>query len=60
MLQKALQNPLNRRRANQSIIKEINPEYSLKGLIIEAEVLILWPPNVKSQLVAKDPDGGKD
>ena len=26
----------------------------------EAETLILWPPNAKSQLTGKDPDAGKD
>ena len=26
----------------------------------EAEAPILWPPNVKSQLIGKDPDAGKD
>ena len=26
----------------------------------EAEVPILWPPDVKSQLIGKDPDSGKD
>ena len=26
----------------------------------EAEVLILWPPDVKSWLIGKDPDAGKD
>ena len=26
----------------------------------EAEVLILWPPDVKSQLIGKDHDAGKD
>jgi len=26
----------------------------------EAETLILWPPDVKSQLIEKDPDAGKD
>ena len=26
----------------------------------EAEVLIFWPPDVKSQLIGKDPDAGKD
>ena len=25
----------------------------------EAEVPILWPPDVKSQLIGKDPDVGK-
>jgi len=41
------------RRSNQSILKEINPEYSLEGLklklkLSEAEVPVLWPPAVKS------------
>ena len=26
----------------------------------EAEEPILWTPNVKSQLIGKDPDGGKN
>ena len=26
----------------------------------EAEALVLWPPDVKSQLTGKDPDAGKD
>ena len=46
------------RRSNQSILKEINPEYSLKRTDVEAP--ILWPPNMKSQLTGKDPDAGKD
>ena len=38
------------RRSNQSILKEISPEYSLEGLMTdaEAETPILWPPHVKS------------
>ena len=47
--------PWTARGSNQSIIKEVNPEYSL-----EAEALILWPPDVKSSLIGKDPDAGKD
>ena len=30
-------------RSNQSILKDINPEYSLEGLISEVETPILWP-----------------
>ena len=48
------------RRSNQSILKGINPEYSLEGTDAEAEALILWPPDAKSSLVGKDPDVGKD
>ena len=31
----------------------------LKGPDAEAEVPILWPPDVKSRLTGKDPDAGK-
>ena len=27
---------------------------------VEAEALLLWPPDAKSQLTGKDPDAGKD
>ena len=52
--------PWTARRSNQSILKEINPECSLEGLIAEAEALVLWPPDAKSQLTRKDPDARKD
>ena len=35
------------RRSNQSILKEISPEYSLEWTDAEAETPILWPPNAK-------------
>ena len=35
--------PWTARRSNQSILKEINPEYS----DAEPEALILWPPDAK-------------
>ena len=54
--------PWTARRSNQSILKEINPEYSLEGLMfqLQAETPILWPPDVKSWLIRKDPDARKD
>ena len=33
VLEKTLESPLTTRRSNQSILKEINPEYSLEGLM---------------------------
>ena len=33
MLEKTLENSLTERRSNQLILKEINPEYSLEGLM---------------------------
>ena len=35
-------------RSNQSILKEISPEYSFKGLMLKLKLLILWPPHVKN------------
>ena len=52
--------PWTTRRSNQSILKEINPEYSLEGLMLKLKTLILWPPYVKNWLIGKDPDAGKD
>ena len=52
--------PWTARRSNQSILKEINPEYSLEGLMAEAEAPIIWPPNAKHLLIGKDPDAGKN
>ena len=38
--------PWTARRLNQSILKEISPEYSLEGLMLK--LLILWPPDSKN------------
>ena len=51
--------------SNRSILKEINPEYSLEGLMLklmltDAEAPVLWPPEAGSQLIGKDPNAGKD
>ena len=43
-------------KSNQSILREISPEYSWEGLITEAEAPVLWPPDAKGQLIRKDPD----
>ena len=40
--------PQTASRSNQSNLKEISPEYSLEGLMAEAETLILWPPDAKN------------
>ena len=52
--------PWTARRSNQWILKEIDPEYSLEGLMLKLKLLILWPPDVKSSLIWKHPDAGKD
>ena len=59
VLQKTHESPLD------SKIKPVNPKGNQPWIFIgrtdaEAEALILWPPDVKSQLTGKDPDAGKD
>ena len=37
------------RRSNQSILKEISPEYSLEGLMLKLKLqCFLWPPDAKN------------
>ena len=50
--------PWTARRSNQSIVKEINPEYSLEELMLKLKFQY-WPPDAKSKLTGKDPDAGK-
>ena len=52
--------PWTARRSNQSILKEISPGCSLERLMLKLKLEIFWPPYVKSWLIWKDPDAGKD
>ena len=38
VLEKALESPLETRRSNQSILREITPEYSLGGLMLKLKL----------------------
>ena len=38
VLEKTLESPLDSRRTNQSILKEISPEYSLEGLMLKLKL----------------------
>ena len=40
--------PWTARRSNQSILKEISPEYSLEGLMLKLKTPVLGSPDVKS------------
>ena len=51
--------PWTARKSNQSILKEISPNYAFIGRT-DAEAPILWPPDGKNWLTGKDPDAGKD
>ena len=60
VLEKTLESPLDCKE-----IKPVNPKGNQPWMFIgrtdaEAEAPILWPPDVKSRLTGKDPDGGKD
>ena len=45
--------------ARRSNLKEINPEYSLEGLMLKLKLQYLGHL-MQSQLIGKDPDAGKD
>ena len=60
VLEKSLESPLDNKD-----IKPVNPKGNQPWIFIgrtdtEAEAPILWLPDAKSQLIGKDPDGGKD
>ena len=50
--------PFSPLESNQSILKEINPEYSLEGLLLKLKLQFFG--HEKSQLTGKDPNAGKD
>ena len=59
LLEKTLESPLDFKRSNQSILKVINPEYSLEGLMLKLKLQyfghLMWRANS-----GKDSDAGKD
>ena len=58
VIERTLENTLNRKE-----IKPVNPKRNQSWIFIgrtDGEVPMLWPPDVKSQLIGKDPDTGKD
>ena len=52
--------PWTARRSNQSILQEINLEYSWEGLMLKLKLQYFCPPDEKSRLTGEDPDAGKD
>ena len=60
MMEKTLESPLDCKE-NQLIYPKGNQSWIFFGkTTAEAEAPILWPPDVKSWLIGKDPDAGKD
>ena len=60
MLEKILKSSLDFKDFKLVNPKENQPWISVGRTDVEAEVLIHWPPDVKSWLSRKDPDAGKD
>ena len=52
--------PWTTRSSNQSILKEINPEYSLEGLMLKLKLQHLGHLMRRADSLEKDPDGGND
>ena len=50
--------PWTARRWSQPILKEINPEYSLEGMMLKLKFQYFG--HLNSWLIGKDPDAGKD
>ena len=60
VLEKTLEHPLNCKET-QPVNPKGDPSWEFIGRTdVEAETLILWPPDVKNWLIWKDPDVGKD
>ena len=60
VLEKTLESPLDRKEI-QPVHPKGNQSWVFIGRInVEAETPIFWPPDVKSWLIWKDPDVGKD
>ena len=60
VLEKTLDSPLGCKE-----MQPVHPKGDQSWVFIgrtdaEAETAILWPPYMKSQLIGKDPDAGKD
>ena len=60
VLEKTFESPLDCKET-----KPVHPEGDQSWVFIgrtdaETEAAVLWPPDVKSQLIGKDPDAGKD
>ena len=60
LFEKTLESPLDCKE-----IKPFNPKRNQSRTFIErtdaeADTPILWPPDMKNQLIGKDPDAGKD
>ena len=59
VLEKTLESPLGCKEINQSILKEINPEYSLEGLMLKLKLQYFGHLVRRANSLEKT-DSGKD
>ena len=63
VLEKTLESPLDTRRSNQSILKEISPEYSLEGLMLKIKLQyfghLMWTDLLEKTLMLGKIEGRK-
>ena len=60
VLEKTLESPLGCKEIQPAHPKGDQSRVFIGRTDAEAETLILWPPHVKSWLIGKDPDAGRD
>ena len=60
VLEKTLEIPLDCKEIKPVTPKGNQPRIFIGRIDAEAEAPIIWPHDVKSQLIGKDPDAGKD
>ena len=53
VLEKTLESPLTARRSNQSVLKEINSEYSLEGLMLKLKLQYFGHPMRRADSLEK-------
>ena len=64
VLEKTLESPLDDKRSNQSILKEVSPEYSLEGLTLKLKLqyfghLMQRPDSFQKTLMLGKIEGGR-
>ena len=59
VLEKTLESPLDCERSNQSMLKEISPEYSLEGLMLKLKLQYFVHLMGRTDSFKKNPDAGK-
>ena len=60
VLEKTLESPWTVKRSNQSILKEISPEYSLEGLMLKLKLQYFGHLMQRADSLEKTLDAGKD